>query len=102
MRSRPYASLKRHLKAHGLTPDAYRERYGLKADSPMVSPEYSEARRQTANRLGLGRKPGQTNVKSAKPDKPIKAARKTITQALESARELLGGDASNAPNDGAG
>lgn len=48
--------LKRHLmSAHGLTPEEYRERYGLKADYPMVSPEYAEVRRELALKIGLGR-----------------------------------------------
>lgn len=56
---KPYKSLKRHLGSHGLTPAEYRERYGLKADYPMVAPGYSEQRREVAKRLGLGRKPKQ-------------------------------------------
>ena len=54
---KPYRSLGRHIAAHGLTPDAYRARYNLKSDYPMVSPGYSEQRRAIAVRLGLGRKP---------------------------------------------
>lgn len=53
---KPYKTLRRHLNGHGLTPEEYRERYGLKADYPMVAPEYSEARRDMAKRIGLGRK----------------------------------------------
>lgn len=49
-------SLKRHLSSHGLTPAQYRERYGLKADYPMVAPSYSQTRREVAQKLGLGRK----------------------------------------------
>lgn len=49
-----YSSLRRHLKANGLTPDQYRQRYGLKADYPMVAPGYSKARSEAAKRLGLG------------------------------------------------
>lgn len=56
---KPYKSLKRHLSSHGLTPTQYRERYGLKADYPMVAPAYAETRRQLAKKIGLGRKPGQ-------------------------------------------
>ncbi|RYE91849.1 MAG: transcriptional regulator, partial [Oxalobacteraceae bacterium] len=37
----------------------------LKADYPMVAPTYSEARRTMAKSIGLGRKPGQTNVAKA-------------------------------------
>jgi predicted transcriptional regulator len=55
---KPYKTLKRHLSRHGLTPDQYRARYRLPADYPMVAPAYSEARREVAKRLGLGRKPG--------------------------------------------
>ena len=53
---KPYKSLKRHLSSHGLTPDEYRQRYGLKADYPMVAPSYSEARRDMARKIGLGQK----------------------------------------------
>jgi predicted transcriptional regulator len=59
-----YKSLKRHLGRHGLTPDDYRARYGLKKDYPMVAPNYAEARRQMAKKIGLGRKPGQKSAKS--------------------------------------
>lgn len=54
---KPYKTLKRHLATHGLTPAEYRARYNLKADYPMVSENYSEMRRETAKKLGLGRKP---------------------------------------------
>ena len=55
---KPYKTLKRHISRHGLTPADYRARYNLPADYPMVAPAYSELRRETAKRLGLGRKPG--------------------------------------------
>ena len=52
--------LKRHLMtAYGMTPDEYRNRWGLPADYPMVAPNYAEKRRQLAKDIGLGRKPGQ-------------------------------------------
>lgn len=53
---KPYRTLRRHLSTQGLTPEQYRERYGLKADYPMVAPSYSEARRDMAKRIGLGNK----------------------------------------------
>ena len=59
-----YRSLKRHLGSHGLSPDEYRQRYGLQDSYPMTAPAYSQARREVAKRLGLGRKPG-TKVKKA-------------------------------------
>ena len=55
---KPYKTLRRHLSGHGLTPDDYRQRYGLKADYPMVSASYSQVRRDMAKKIGLGRKPG--------------------------------------------
>jgi predicted transcriptional regulator len=58
-----YKLLKRHLSGHGLTPAEYRQRYGLKADYPMVAPKYAEARRELAKKIGLGRKPGAKVVK---------------------------------------
>jgi len=63
---KPYKTLKRHLSRHGLTPDQYRARYKLPADYPMVAPAYSEARREVAKRLGLGRKPGMKRARKAR------------------------------------
>lgn len=53
---KPYKALKRHLTAHGLTPDAYRERYNLPASYPMVAPAFAAKRREIAERIGLGRR----------------------------------------------
>lgn len=48
--------LKRHLKTqYDMTPDEYRERWGLPADYPMVAPAYAEQRRKLAKEIGLGR-----------------------------------------------
>ena len=53
--------LKRHLRtAYGLTPEQYRQKWGLPADYPMVAPNYAEQRSVFAKKIGLGRKPGQT------------------------------------------
>ena len=65
---KPYRSLKRHLTAKGLTFDDYKARYNLPATYPSVAPGYSEARREVAKRLGLGRKP-----KSAEAEAPSDA-----------------------------
>ncbi len=53
---KPYKTLKRHLAVNGLTPDEYRERYGLPKSYPLVAKSYSEARRSVAQKNGLGRK----------------------------------------------
>ncbi len=47
--------LKRHLKtAYGMSPEEYRERWGLPADYPMVAPSYAERRSKLAKDIGLG------------------------------------------------
>ena len=49
--------LKRHLQnAHGLTVEAYRERWGLKRDYPVVAPTYAARRSELAKAVGLGRR----------------------------------------------
>jgi predicted transcriptional regulator len=49
--------LKRHLKsAFNLSPEQYRERWGLPADYPMVAPNYAERRSELAKKIGLGTK----------------------------------------------
>jgi predicted transcriptional regulator len=52
-----FKSLKRHLMTHyDLTPDQYREKWGLEATYPMVAPNYAAARSLLAKKMGLGRK----------------------------------------------
>ena len=47
--------LKRHLKtAYNMTPEPYRERWGLPADYPMVAPNYAQQRSRLAKEIGLG------------------------------------------------
>ena len=54
-----FKSLKRHLRTHyDLTPEAYREKWGLPRDYPMVAPAYAAARSDLAKSMGLGRKNG--------------------------------------------
>ncbi|MCJ2122137.1 MucR family transcriptional regulator [Methylobacterium sp. J-077] len=55
---RSYKTLKRHLTAHGLTPERYRAKFGLPADYPMVAPSYAERRSQIAKAIQLGHKVG--------------------------------------------
>lgn len=50
--------LKRHLMtSYKLTPDQYRQRWGLPADYPMVAPNYAKQRSQLAKKIGLGTRP---------------------------------------------
>ncbi|WP_197430543.1 MucR family transcriptional regulator, partial [Methylobacterium sp. CCH5-D2] len=51
---KPYKTLRRHLTLRGLTPEAYREKWGLPRDYPMTAPSYSAQRSELARALGLG------------------------------------------------
>lgn len=73
---KPYKTLRRHLSGHGLTPEQYRERFGLKADYPMVARDYSKVRSEMAKALGLGRKPGQKNSAASKKSPAARRGRK--------------------------
>jgi len=57
--------LKRHLAtSYNLTPQQYRERWGLPHDYPMVAPDYAKHRSALAKEIGLGRKPVETEDSS--------------------------------------
>ena len=50
--------LKRHLRtAFNLTPEQYRERWGLGSEYPMVAPDYAKHRSSLAKKIGLGTRP---------------------------------------------
>jgi MucR family transcriptional regulator, transcriptional regulator of exopolysaccharide biosynthesis len=50
-----FKSLKRHLRTqYDMTPEQYREKWGLAPDYPMVAPNYAEARSRLAKQMGLG------------------------------------------------
>ena len=52
-----FKSLKRHLRTqYSMTPEQYREKWGLPADYPMVAPNYAKARSELARSTGLGQK----------------------------------------------
>jgi predicted transcriptional regulator len=57
--------LKRHLKtAYNMTPEEYRERWGLAPDYPMVAPNYAQHRSELAKKIGLGTKPRKRRRKT--------------------------------------
>ena len=59
--------LKRHLMTHyQMTPDQYRQKWGLNSDYPMVAPNYAEQRRTLAKAIGLGTKRRKTTTTKAK------------------------------------
>ncbi|MBH0237108.1 MucR family transcriptional regulator [Methylobrevis albus] len=56
-----FKSLKRHLRTHyNLSPEEYREKWGLPADYPMVAPNYAAARSELAKKMGLGQQRRRT------------------------------------------
>lgn len=64
---RKFKSLKRHLfTRYGLTPQDYRDKWGLPKDYPMVAPAYAEARSKLAKAAGLGR-----TSKALEPSAPV-------------------------------
>ena len=69
--------LKRHLQSsYNMTPDQYRERWGLPRDYPMVAPSYAERRSALAKEIGLGR-----NLD--KPSEPSRSRRTRTAKAAE-------------------
>jgi predicted transcriptional regulator len=73
-----YKSLKRHLGKLGLTPEAYREKWGLPHDYPMVAANYAAKRSELAKSFGLGqRRSRAAQAKTAAHDAVKTASAKT-------------------------
>lgn len=72
---KPYKTLRRHLTLRGLSPEAYRAKWGLPNDYPMTSASYSEQRSELARALGLGQQRRRTadTVSDAVPELPAAA-----------------------------
>ena len=77
-----FKSLKRHLMSHyNMTPQAYREKWGLPGDYPMVAPSYALARSELAKKMGLGQR--QTPAAMAESAKmSMKSGKKTTSKAV--------------------
>jgi predicted transcriptional regulator len=97
--------LKRHLMTHyNMTPDQYRQKWGLNADYPMVAPNYAETRRALAKKIGLGtsrtRKvedSGSTGGKAASSEAPkAKRGRKPAVAKSDDAPKRRGRPKKNA------
>jgi predicted transcriptional regulator len=95
---KPYKTLRRHLTIRNLTPEAYRAKWGLPVDYPMVAAAYSEQRSSLAKSLGLGqqrRKPAAAaapaeTVQAPEPEAPkasAKAAPKSTAKPAAKAAE---------------
>jgi predicted transcriptional regulator len=90
-----FKSLKRHLRAHhDMSPEEYREKWGLPHDYPMIAPSYAAMRSDLAKNMGLGRR--GTAVAGTQPEvpakvepaeKPVKARGKQMQKASSSARK---------------
>jgi predicted transcriptional regulator len=85
---KPYKSMKRHLGKLGLTPETYREKWGLPRDYPMVAPNYAARRSEMAKSMGLGQQRSKAArakvahndvVKTAPAKTPAKPGRKKTT-----------------------
>jgi predicted transcriptional regulator len=75
--------LRRHLAVeHELTPNQYRETFGLKSDYPMAAPNYAQQRRELALSIGLGRpkKPARRGRKSTARPETAKSSRSAATE----------------------
>jgi predicted transcriptional regulator len=73
---KPYKSMRRHLTKYGLTPEAYREKWGLPRDYPIVAASYSEQRSSLAKSLGLGQLRGKAATKASGVSKTVTEASK--------------------------
>ncbi len=79
-----FKSLKRHLMSrYSMTPQDYREKWGLPADYPMVAPDYALARSELAKKMGLGQR--QTRAVIAEP------AKKSARQPKKAPAAKMGG-----------
>lgn len=79
---KPYKALRRHLARHGLSPDDYRRKFGLRPDYPMVAENYSLARRELANRTWVDRKVEQESKAAGQATRTNKTSRKRMAPAL--------------------
>ena len=61
-----FKSLKRHLRTqYNMTPEQYREKWGLPVDYPMVAPNYAKARSELAKEMGLGQQRRKRRTRAA-------------------------------------
>jgi predicted transcriptional regulator len=79
---KPYKALKRHLTQLGLTAEAYREKWGLPLDYPMVAPNYAQRRSELAKTFGLGAR----GRKSAAAKAAAPAKEEKVTAPVEPAK----------------
>jgi predicted transcriptional regulator len=83
-----YKTLRRHLTLRGLSPEAYRAKYGLPHDYPMTSASYSAQRSELARSLGLGK---QRNAASKAAASKAAASDQTVSEALAEPKQKKAG-----------
>lgn len=82
---KPYKTLRRHLTLRGLSPEAYRAKWGLPLDYPMTAASYSAQRSELARALGLGQQRRKYNgstpsaAQAAPPTTPKPRARRKVS-----------------------
>jgi predicted transcriptional regulator len=80
--------LKRYLRTNfNMTPEEYRQKWGLPRDYPMVAPAYAETRRELATKIGLGRNPTEAPAPAAKPTPKAKTPAKSRVAAAPKVSE---------------
>ncbi len=80
-----FKSLKRHLMSqYNMTPQEYREKWGLPGDYPMVAPSYAQARSELAKKMGLGQR-------SASAAEPAKGSAKTPAEKKRAGKKASAG-----------
>ena len=84
-----FKSLKRHLMSHySMTPQEYREKWGLPGDYPMVAPSYALARSELAKKMGLGQRLTAVAITtSVKPPKKATAVKLEVTAKASTAKK---------------
>ena len=85
-----FKSLKRHLRSeYDMSPEEYREKWGLPRDYPMVAPAYAAARSSLAKNMGLGRRKAVAEVVAVAEvaEKPAKARGKQTRKAASGSRK---------------
>ncbi len=83
-----FKSLKRHLRTHyDMSPEEYREKWGLSRDYPMVAPAYAAARSQLAKTLGLGQRRQAEAASPAPSSKSAKGSAKRGRTAAKGSRK---------------
>jgi predicted transcriptional regulator len=86
---KPYKALKRHLAKLGLTPQAYREKWGLAPDYPMVASNYALKRSELAKSMRLGEKREKPAAAKAAPS----SKKEAVTASAEASKPKRGAPA---------